>query len=169
MKKKLLSVLLASAMTMALLAGCGSTDAGTAAPADSSSDTAAATTTTDSGAGDAAAADTTTASGDAVTINVYRCSFNVANPDTDQVKKVQDAINAYIADKINVQINLPDVGSGEYTEKANLALQSGEINLLWTASWEGTIGTNDLVPQNAVYDLTDLSVYIRIKIVISKS
>ncbi|MBQ3668775.1 MAG: ABC transporter substrate-binding protein [Clostridia bacterium] len=31
-----------------------------------------------------------------------------------------------------------------------------EINLLWTASWEGTIGTNDLVPQNAVYDITEL-------------
>ncbi|MCR5033637.1 MAG: ABC transporter substrate-binding protein [Lachnospiraceae bacterium] len=156
MKKKLLSVLLASAMTMALLAGCGSTDAGTAAPAETSSETAAATTTTDSAAGDAAAADTTTASGDAVTINVYRCSFNVANPDTDQVKKVQDAINAYIADKINVQINLTDVGSGEYTDKANLALANNEINLLWTASWEGTIGTNDLVPQNAVKDITDL-------------
>ena len=30
------------------------------------------------------------------------------------------------------------------------------MNLLWTASWESTIGTNDLVPNNAVYDLTDL-------------
>ena len=87
---------------------------------------------------------------------MYRCTFNLANPDSAQVAKVQDAINEYIKDKINVQITLTDIGSGEYTEKANLALQSGEINLLWTASWEGTIGTNDLVPQNAVYDLTDL-------------
>ncbi len=154
MKKKLLSVLLASAMTMALLAGCGSTDASSAAPADSSSSEAA-TTTTDSASSDAAA-ETTTASGDAVTINVYRCCFNLANPDSDQVKKVQDAINAYIADKINVQINLTDVGSGEYTDKANLALANNEINLLWTASWEATIGTNDLVPKNAVKDITDL-------------
>ena len=93
---------------------------------------------------------------DQVVINLYRCSFNVANPDTAQVKKVEDAINAYIADKINVRIVLTDIGSGEYTDKANLALANNEINLLWTASWEGTIGTNDLVPANAVYDISDL-------------
>ena len=91
-----------------------------------------------------------------VTIKVTRACFNLANPDSEQVKKVQDAINEYIKDKINVQIELTDIGSGEYTEKANLALANNEINLLWTASWESTIGTNDLVPANAVYDLTDL-------------
>jgi putative aldouronate transport system substrate-binding protein len=93
---------------------------------------------------------------DKVVINLTRCTFNLSAPDADQVKKVEDAINAYIADKINVQIKLTDIGSGEYTEKANLALANKEINLLWTASWEGTIGTNDLVPANAVYDITDL-------------
>ncbi len=96
------------------------------------------------------------AEGDKVVINLYRCTFNLATPDSDQVKKVEDAINAYIADKINVEIKLTDIGSGEYTEKANLALANNEINLLWTASWEGTIGTNDLVPLNAVYDITEL-------------
>ena len=91
-----------------------------------------------------------------VTIKVTRACFNLTNPDSEQVKKVQDAINEYIKDKINVQIELTDIGSGEYTEKANLALANNEINLLWTASWESTIGTNDLVPANAVYDITDL-------------
>ena len=91
-----------------------------------------------------------------VTIKVTRACCNLANPDSEQVKKVQDAINEYIKDKINVQIELTDIGSGEYTEKANLALANNEINLLWTASWEATIGTNDLVPANAVYDITDL-------------
>ena len=91
-----------------------------------------------------------------VTIKVTRTCFNLTNPDSEQVKKVQDAINEYIKDKINVQIELTDIGSGEYTEKANLALANNEINLLWTASWESTIGTNDLVPANAVYDITDL-------------
>ena len=91
-----------------------------------------------------------------VTIKVTRACFNLANPDSEQVKKVQDAINEYIKDKINVQIELTDIGSGEYTDKANLALANNEINLLWTASWESTIGTNDLVPASAVYDITDL-------------
>ncbi len=96
------------------------------------------------------------AEGEKTAINVYRCTFNLAQSDEAQVKKVEDAINEYIADKINVEIHLTDIGSGEYTEKANLALANNEINLLWTASWEGTIGTNDLVPMNAVYDITDL-------------
>lgn len=100
-------------------------------------------------------AETATQDG-AVKINVTRACFNLATPDTDQVKKVEDAINAYIKDKINVQISLTDIGSGEYTDKANLMIANKETNLLWTASWESTIGTNDLVPKNAVYDLTDL-------------
>lgn len=128
MKKKLLSTLLVTAMAAGMLTGCGNT-------ASSS------TTKTDDGK---------------VVINVTRATFNLATPDSNQVKKVEDAINEYIADKINVKINLTDIGSGEYTDKANTSLANKEINLLWTASWESTIGTNDLVPQNAVYDITDL-------------
>ena len=128
MKKKLLSTLLVTAMAAGMLTGCGNT-------ASSS------TPKTDDGK---------------VVINVTRATFNLATPDSNQVKKVEDAINAYIADKINVKINLTDIGSGEYTDKANTSLANKEINLLWTASWESTIGTNDLVPQNAVYDITDL-------------
>ncbi|MCH5260005.1 MAG: ABC transporter substrate-binding protein [Lachnospiraceae bacterium] len=154
--KKLLALVLAGAMTATMLVGCGNNggnagaDAGTSTPADTGSDAAA---PADTGSDDAAAP---AASGDAVTINVTRATFNLANPDSAQVQKVQDAVNAYIADKINVQINLTDIGSGEYTDKANLSLANNEINLLWTASWESTIGTNDLVPNNAVYDITDL-------------
>ena len=73
-------------------------------------------------------------SGDKVNIYVYRRCFNLAEPDQAQVKKVEDAINAYIGDKINVQIKLNDIGS-DYEDKANLALANGEIDLLWTASW----------------------------------
>ena len=91
-----------------------------------------------------------------VTINVTRACFNLAAPDEEQVQKVEDAINEYIKDKINVRIELSDLESGSYTEKANMALNANEINLLWTASWESTIGTNDLVPKEAVYDLTEL-------------
>ena len=126
MKKKVISTLMATAMTLSLLAGCGSSSAPATTTTDSSATEPATTTdaapaSTDTAADTAASTDTA-AAGDAVTINLYRCSFNVANPDSAQVKKVQDAINEYIKDKINVQINLTDIGSGEYTEKANLAL-----------------------------------------------
>lgn len=91
---------------------------------------------------------------DKVTINVWRKCFNLMQPDQDQVKKVQDAINAYIADKCNVEIVLTDI-AGEYEDQAKLALANNEIDILWTASWESIIGTNDLVPANAVADITD--------------
>ena len=129
---KLLSTVMVAAMSVGLLAGCGgsaSTDTSATTPAADNTSA----TTESSSTGDST---TTTDSGDKVTINVTRATFNLANSDTEQVKKVQDAVNEYIGDKINVQVNLTDIGSGEYTDKANLALANNEINLLWTASWE---------------------------------
>jgi putative aldouronate transport system substrate-binding protein len=94
---------------------------------------------------------------DKVEIRLTRALFNLATPDTDQVKKVEDAINAYLAELgKNYVVRITEYGSGEYTDKANLALANNEIDLLWTASWEAVIGTNDLVPKNAVKDITDL-------------
>ena len=46
--------------------------------------------------------------------------------------------------------------NGEYGDKANMALAGKEVDLLWTANWWSTIGTNDLYNANAAYDLTDL-------------
>ena len=152
--KKLLALVLAGAMTATMLVGCGN-DTGSTTGDNSGSTTTdnGGSTTTDNSGSDA---ETPVASDGVVTINVTRDTFDLASPDSAQVQKVQDAVNAYIADKINVQIVLTDIGNGEYADKANLALANNEINLLWTASWMGTIGTNDLVPANAVYDITDL-------------
>ena len=147
MKKKLVSALLVAAMAISTLAGCGSSSTETTTDAETTeaTDTTEAADTEET----ADAADTEAASGDMVTINIYRATYNLAQPDSEQVKKVQDAINEYIADKINVQVVINDIASGEYADKANLALANNEINLLWTASWMGTIGTNDLYKSNA--------------------
>ena len=149
--KKLLSVALATAMTATMLVGCGNSAATESA---ATGDTTAATT--EAAADTTEAAADTAATGDKVVINVYRDSFNIASPDSAEVEAIQNAINEYIADKINVEIKLTDIGSGEFKDKANLALSNGEINLLWTASWMETINCDNLVKQNAVYDLTDL-------------
>ena len=154
MIKKFLSAVLVGTMCVGLLAGCGAAPAAEAPAATEEPAKEEAAPADEAPAAEEAEAPA--ASGDVVTINLTRATFNLGTPDSAQVAKVQDAINAYIADKINVQINLTDIGSGEYTDKANLALANNEINLLWTASWESTIGTNDLVPANAVYDITDL-------------
>lgn len=140
---KLMSVALAAAMAASMMSGCGNS---------SSEQTDSKST--------GSASDAESSSGDSsdgkININIARATFNLADPDSEQVQKVQDAINEYIGDKINVQVTLDDIGSSEYTSRVNMALANNEINLLWTASWEAAIGTNDLVAQNAVYDLTDL-------------
>ena len=126
--KKLLSMALVGAMTVTMFAGCGSKDAGSDKAADGT-----------------------------IRLNVWRPTFNIGSgPDSDQLKKVEQKVNEYIKDKINVSVSITDISSNEYVEKANLALSNNEINLLWTASWESTIGTNDLVPKKAVYDITEI-------------
>jgi len=141
MKKlnRVAAAILAGVMTFSLCACGGSTGSGEGGNGGSTDNTGT-TTVSDSGA---------------VVIDVYRRTFNLGAVDDAQVAKVQDAINAYIADKINVQIVLHDIAS-EYEDKANLAINNKEVDLLWTAAWESTIGTKDLYASNAVYDITDL-------------
>ena len=122
MNKRILSALLAAAMSATLFAQCVQAD-----------------------------------EADAKTlIDVYHCTFNIASADSSEVQAIEDAINEYIADKINVEIRLTDIGQGEYEDKTNLAIANGEADLFWTASWMGAVNTDNLVAQNAVYDLTDL-------------
>ena len=141
--KKLLAGILAATMMLSLCA-CGTK---TETPA-SAAQTETKTETTETTA--------TTTDSDAVNIVVYRDCFNLGATDSARTQEIQDAINDYIKDKINVQITLFDISNSEYPEKANLALNNNEINLLWTAAWMGTVGTKDLYAAKAAYDITDL-------------
>ncbi|MBR6851585.1 MAG: hypothetical protein IKM88_15285, partial [Lachnospiraceae bacterium] len=142
MKKlnRVASAILAGLMTVSLCACGGNTGSGN----------------TGNGGSTGTTGTTTVSESGAVVIDVYRDCFNLAAVDDAQVKKVEDAINAYIADKINVQIVLHDIPNADYPDKANLAINNKEVDLLWTAAWMGTVGTKDLYAANAVYDITDL-------------
>ncbi|MCD7820070.1 MAG: ABC transporter substrate-binding protein [Lachnospiraceae bacterium] len=109
-----------------------------------------------SGSGDSVSNDSTTEAEEKTVINVVRCVNNLASADSEEVQKVEDAINEYIGDLIGVEINLTEIGSGEYIDKCNLSLANSEINLLWTANWMGAISCDSLVQANAVYDITEL-------------
>lgn len=147
--RKLLSVSLVTAMTAAML-GCGGNSSSSSGASAGAADTAA------SGSSDTAAPAQEASGTEKVPISIYRASFNIATPDSSEVEAIQNAINDYIADKINVEIHLTDLGEGEYPDKTNLALSNGEVNLLWTASWIGSLSPDNLYAQNAVYDITDL-------------
>lgn len=88
-------------------------------------------------------------------IVIYRYSY--LEPDEAQIKVVQDRINAYLNEKIEVQIEIKEVRSAEYATKLNMAIASSDdIDLFWTASWSDLEGTDELIKNNTVYDLTDV-------------
>ncbi len=102
-----------------------------------------------------AAIQETTADGKTI-INLVKCTSNLAAIDSQQVKVVEAAINEYIADKIDVQINLTEYVIGEYNDKCNLSMANNEIHMLWTASWLGAVNCDNLYQANAVYDVTEM-------------
>ncbi|SCY51227.1 ABC transporter substrate-binding protein [Butyrivibrio sp. INlla14] len=136
MKNQFTSILLILSVIAIVLSGCGNLSSGTAGKdiSDSSDNQ----------------------ESDKVEIEVYHCTFNIASCDSTEVQAIENAINDYIADKIDVKIKLTDLGQGEYEDKCNLAIANGEANLFWTASWMEALSTDNLVSRKAVYDLSEL-------------
>ena len=90
------------------------------------------------------------------TVRLYRHSY-MTSLDEGAIKKVQDAINARLAELgSNVAIEIHEFMDSEYGQKGNNALLGQEVDLLWTANWYCTIGTNDLYASNGAKDLTAL-------------
>ena len=132
--KKATAVALTATMGVGLLVGCGKNTDGTEAGKSAIS-------TTDDGK---------------TVIHIVRATNNLSSADDAEVAKVQDEINEYIADKIDVQVKLKEIPAGEYSDKCNLALANNEIDLLWTASWMGAVSCDNLYKGNGAYDLTDI-------------
>ncbi len=104
MKLKLMSLLLLTAMLIAMLAGCGSTST-TAAPADASAETTAAAAT-----------------GEIPTLKVYTFAFT----DTSDAPMVSEALSAITREKIGANVELTFINLGAWQEQINLMLSSGE-------------------------------------------
>ena len=81
-------------------------------------------------------------------VRLYRHSY-MTSLDEGAIKKVEDAINARLAELgSKVAIEIHEFMDSEYGQKCNNALIGQEADLLWTANWYGTIGTNDLYAAN---------------------
>ncbi|MGT2950201.1 hypothetical protein BU202_02370 [Streptococcus cuniculi] len=102
-------------------------------------------------------AKTSTSEDGRTVIKVVRPVQELSSSNSEQVKKVQDKINERLK-KIgaDVYIEYAEYPSGEYTNKTNLALANGEIDLFWTASWMGAVSTDAMVKANGVYDISKL-------------
>ncbi|WP_022759071.1 ABC transporter substrate-binding protein [Butyrivibrio fibrisolvens] len=153
--KRALACAFSATMATMMLAGCSDSGAGT-----TGGDTGAGadqTTSTGSDAGTDTGSSESASTGDGTVIRLYRCTYNTGSVDENEVQAVEDAINARLGELgATYTIDIHDIMNGEYGDKANMALAGGEVDLLWTANWWSTIGTNDLYNSNAAYDLTDL-------------
>lgn len=141
-KKKLLAFMLACATAAGMISGCGSQS--TTAETETASESKSTETTADT------AAATTEATGDVVNINWYL--FDGAGQADQQA--VQDAMNAYTADKIGVTVTLKPISSGDYNNTVKLDLAAADdVDLCFMANWTGL---DELIQSNALMDLTDL-------------
>jgi putative aldouronate transport system substrate-binding protein len=127
MKRRLLSTILALAMTAFAITGCGSSTASSNAPA--SSGTEAAKPEADKTAADPAPEATSEL--EPVTLKWYLHGSNVSN-DT----AVLEAANAYLQEKLNVTLE-PIWGTwGDFDTNSVLALQGGDdVDIYFTCSW----------------------------------
>lgn len=126
MKKRLISILLTSAM-IATLAGCGS-NGGDAIVATEASNQGAATveTNTDSAPAEAVALDTSE--------RVDLVFYVMGDAPTDEAM-VEDAINEILLDKLNATIDMQFSTWTDFQQKYSLELTSQNADLIYIANW----------------------------------
>lgn len=134
MKKKTMSLLLAAATALGMLAGCGGGN-GNGEP---------------SGGSQSAGSDAGQESGEIKTINMY--TMGIGN--TTDYKAVQDAINDISREKIGVEVNWTVLDIGQWFEQYNLLLSGSEpVDLMVNMG-----GVAQGVSQGAFLELDDLYV-----------
>ncbi len=138
--KKLLSVGLAMAMCALMLAGCGG-NAGSDQESGNESTGGASSGQTES--------EQSASTGEPTKVVFAMKSFNVI-PDTENVKRVQDYFNEYVADtypEANVAIEWKLYGPADYDQKINLMMQGGEqLDIFIPANIATSIANNQLAP-----------------------
>ena len=116
MKKRIVAVLMAAAMTMGLMA-CGSST--------STSGDAAASSTGNSESAAPTAEATAEATGPYDQVTFAYCTFNNI-PTEEDLDVVEEQINVITREKIHAEITLMPISIAEYSSKVSLALQGGE-------------------------------------------
>lgn len=94
-----------------------------------------------------------------VHVDILRSSLSESSAlNEEKIKEVETAINAYIADKINVEISLTEAGADEYSEKSMGALTDEKTDLIWMDLSEEGNSLKNIVSEEtpAIKDLTEL-------------
>lgn len=147
MKKKALTLILAVTMTASLVA-CGSSE--------SSSTSTSGSTSAGTEAGTGSGSDTSATSADSVlkdgNVVTLKMVFPGSNASPADEQAVEDAINSYIADKIDAKIDLQIVEWGSFVDQSNLMLSSGEdCDIIFSVN-----KTSTYQKSGQILDITDL-------------
>ncbi|MBB6733649.1 ABC transporter substrate-binding protein [Cohnella zeiphila] len=160
MKKKASIVLLLGMTTSLVLSACGGGNNGNngssgGSPSGSAGGSASASPSaspSDSG-GSKASGDSSTASV-AADLKPYKLKVVYEGPPQPDEKKVEDAMNKILTEKINATIDLIPIDWGVWDDKMNLMIASREpVDVLFTAQWNGY---SKNVAKGAYLDLGDL-------------
>lgn len=138
--KKLLALGLVSAMTAGMLAGCGSSETPATTPADGTE--AAADT-------EAAKEDTAKADGEVPTLIWWTVGGTPADDFDDAIAEISD----YTEEKIGVRLDVKVAGWGEYDQKMNNIVNTGEY---FDLMFVNNTNYNKFVNLNALENITDL-------------
>ena len=162
MKKKVLGILLSTAMITSLLTGCGSStqETGSTAPAASSTQAAAASTAAASSTTASSAAATTAAAGTEdlkdVSEPVTLSMMVTTRPTTDKKDFFVDYLPEMVHEKFpNITIEVEQLPSDEYKQNIRMKFANGEGPDLFT--WWPQLQAQDLVDAGYVRDLSDFS------------
>lgn len=139
--KKLISLVTAGMLAMSL-AACGSSGSGNAAAGGSS------------------------ASSEPTTVTVYCMSFNNI-PEDSEVTRVENLMNDYLAKTYpddNIAIDIKLFGPAEYTQKVQLAMQSGDkIDAFFERALANDVASDMLAPMNDLLEKYGQEVTAKLK------
>ncbi len=151
--KKFISFLLLGSLMAALTAGCGNSESGTV------ESTSSGTENTSSAAADASEAGALEAGSEAEPQDIdeivmaYYCN---ADPNQDELQKVEDAINEISEEQINVHVSLLPLSLGQWDQQINLMVSGNEQLDLMPTFFGGSTTLLSMKNSNQLMGISDL-------------
>ncbi|MCQ2452817.1 MAG: ABC transporter substrate-binding protein [Oscillospiraceae bacterium] len=150
--KKLLALLLAFIMIAGMLAGCGSSNSETVAPAEKPAAEAAEPAEEAEEAEEAEDEEVFTRFDDLETVNMVMMAWGA----WDGVKEVEEEVNKITEAEINVHVNVTQIPIWQYGDQVGLMLAGGESIDLMMCGAGGATGFLTLASNNQLMDIKDI-------------
>lgn len=147
MKKKIAALILSVTMAAGMLAGCGGQAQTGSETASQTQEGGTPVTVSEEGTADTSMVST----GDMITVSLY---IPTLAPYTEEaIAKVQDAINAHLAENYGIQTKLVYIEMGNFEKSVNLAMTTDELDVTCYFTANGQL--SNYVNNGQLLDITD--------------